>query len=104
MFVKCANGSCPSPFYYSVGAILFEVRRCSGEPSGPGAAPIVHHWFCQDCLPILLRAWFDHGARGAIDAGPRVRLVSLDSVLKDAGARSGLPEAEAPRLRVLQAS
>jgi len=108
MFVKCANGSCPSPFYYSVGAIVFEVRRCTGEPLEPGEAPIVYHWFCQDCLPILLRAWFDHGAGGAaggiIDAGQQVRLVSLDSVLKDAEARSRLPEAEGPHRRALQAS
>jgi hypothetical protein len=97
MFVKCANGGCSSLFRYSLGAMVFEVREDAEEEN----APAVHHWFCPECLPIILRAWFDHGngrqAKGR--QGRRVRLVSLESV----GARR-VTKVEQTRDGVWQAS
>ena len=99
MFVKCANGSCPCAFYYSIGAMVFAVKGCSGQHLEPGEAPVVYHWLCTGCLPILLTAWFDHGA-GRTDAEQRVRLISLESVWKG----SLTPVTGPLQVRTLQAS
>jgi len=99
MFVKCANGSCPCAFYYSIGAMVFEVEGRSGHDLKTGEAPVVYYWLCPDCLPILLTAWFDHGA-GRQVAEQRVRLMSLESVWK-----GSLADETGPLLaRALQAS
>jgi len=85
MFVKCANGSCPCTFYYSIGTMVFEVQVCAGQDVKTEEVPVVYHWLCPDCLPILLTAWFDHGASRQV-VEQRVRLISLESVWKGSAA------------------
>jgi len=105
MFVKCTNSGCPNAFYYSLGAMVFEVQSGSGEYSEQEEPPVAYHWFCPECLPILLTAWFDHGAgRAEEDAKRRVRLISLESALASARERSPAPAAGPAQADVVHAS
>ena len=93
MFVKCANASCPRPFHFALGTMVFrvETRLGIGADSQNGAPKkseptVEYHWLCPECLHIVLISWFDHRGVARTPAGESGRtrktvgLISLDDL------------------------